>query len=202
VTKAERIESVLPRLEALLRECCLCGHRCAVDRVDTPGFCRTTSPDLHHARVSSHNLHFGEEPPLVGRGGSGTVFFSRCNLRCVFCQNHQISQEGLGREVHYEDVGRMFLLLHGEGAENINVVTPTHYVYPILLALHDAYRGGLNVPLVYNTNGYDSVELLALLDGIVDIYLPDMKYMDADHGAAYSSAKDYPTVAKAALKEM
>jgi len=202
VTKAERIDSILRDVEGLLSECRLCGHRCGVNRADTPGFCRTTSPGLGHARVSSHNLHFGEEPPLVGRGGSGTVFFSRCNLRCVFCQNHQISQEGLGREVPYQELTSAFLLLQGEGAENVNLVTPTHYIYPILLALRDAYRRGLNVPLVYNTNGYDSLELIELLDGIVDVYLPDMKYMHADHAAKYSSAKDYPAVAKAALKEM
>ena len=202
MTKAERIDRILPDVERLLGECRLCGHRCGVNRADTPGFCRTTSPGLEYARVSSQNLHFGEEPPLVGRGGSGTVFFSRCNLRCVFCQNHQISQDGLGQEVPYQELTSTFLRLQGQGAENINLVTPTHYTYPILLALRDAYRRGLSVPLVYNTNGYDSLELLELLDGIVDVYLPDMKYMDADHAAKYSSANDYPAVAKAALNEM
>jgi len=201
--KAKRIDDTLPRLRELLTECGLCGHRCGVNRVENvPGFCRTASSDLDHVRCSSYNLHFGEEPILVGRGGSGTVFFTHCNLRCVFCQNHQISQEGMGADVSHEALSRWFLELQARGAENINLVTPTHYIYPILLALRDAYADGLDLPLVYNTNGYDSVELLALLDGIVDVYLPDMKYMDAAHGSKYSSAKDYPAVAKPALLEM
>jgi len=203
IEKAALIDRILPEVESLLKHCCLCGHRCGADRFDNvAGTCRTTSADRTHARVSSHTLHFGEEPPLVGRGGSGTVFFTHCNLRCVFCQNYQISQEGMGRDVHYADIARMFLLLQADGAENINLVTPTHYIYPILLAFRDAYRNGLDRPIVYNTNGFDSVELLALLDGLVEIYLPDMKYMDAANANKYSAAPKYPEVAKAAIKEM
>jgi putative pyruvate formate lyase activating enzyme len=203
MTKARRIETVLPDLYDLLRACCACGHRCGVDRTgNARGFCSTTAPDLHHAAVASHTLHFGEEPPLVGRGGSGTVFFSGCNLRCVFCQNHQISQGELGEPVHYTELARLFLGLQDQGAENINLVTPTHYIHPIIEALLESYRQGLRLPVVYNTNGYESVELLAMLDGIVDIYLPDMKYMEAAHGLAYSSAEGYPSVAKLAIKEM
>lgn len=201
--KADRIERILPSLNRLLEACGLCGRRCGANRLlNARGVCRTTSASPEHVRCSSHTLHFGEEPMLVGRGGSGTVFFTHCNLRCVFCQNHQISQQGLGEDIGYKDLARIFLGLQDEGAENINLVTPTHYIYPILLALRDAYRDGLTVPLVYNTNGYDSVELLALLDGIVDIYLPDMKYMDAAAAEHYSSAPQYPEVAKAAIKEM
>ena len=201
--KAERIERVLPRIEQLLHECHLCGHRCGIDRYsNAAGFCRTASSDRFHVRYSSHTLHFGEEPILVGQGGSGTVFFTHCNLRCVFCQNYQISQLGLGDDVHYTGLAHIFLELQADGAENINLVTPTHYIYPILLGLLDAYRNGLSVPLVYNTNGYDSVELLALLDGIVDVYLPDMKYMDEALARKYSSGKDYPEAAKRAIKEM
>ena len=202
-SKAERIEAALPLVEALLASCCLCGHRCNVSRLDNaPGVCRTTSRDRFHVRYASATLHFGEEPPLVGPGGSGTVFFTHCNLRCVFCQNYQISQQGLGEDVSYEALGRVFLELQERGAENINLVTPTHYIYPILLGLREAYRGGLRLPLVYNTNGYDSVDLLEQIDGIVDIYLPDLKYMDSAPARKYSRAREYPEVAKAAIREM
>jgi len=201
--KAERIDRIMPRIEDLLRECCLCGHHCAVNRLENAvGFCRATSADRCRARCSSYTLHFGEEPMLVGRGGSGTVFFTHCNLRCVFCQNFQISQLGMGDDIHYSGLERIFAGLQEDGAENINLVTPTHYIYPILLGLRDAYRNGLDIPLVYNTNGYDSVALLSLLDGIVDIYLPDMKYMDAALARKYSAAKGYPEVAQNAIKEM
>jgi putative pyruvate formate lyase activating enzyme len=200
---AERIERALPGIEQILRECCLCGHRCRIDRHDNAaGFCRTTSADRFHARYSSHTLHFGEEPLLVGRGGSGTVFFTHCNLRCAFCQNFQISQLGLGDDLHYTRLARIFLQLQRDGAENINLVTPTHYIYPILLGLRDAQREGLNRPLVYNTNGYDSLELLALLEGVVDIYLPDLKYTDEALARKYSSAEAYPETAQKALREM
>ena len=203
MTKVERVENLLPDLHEMLRACCACGHRCGVDRTgNARGFCNTTDKDLDHAMVASHTLHFGEEPPLVGRGGSGAVFFSGCNLRCVFCQNHQISQGGLGETIHYTELARIFVGLQDEGAENINLVTPTHYIYPIMKALLDAYRQGLRLPLVYNTNGFESVELLELLDGIVDVYLPDMKYMEASRGLEYSKAPGYPAVAKRAIKEM
>lgn len=201
--KAERIDRILPAFDSILSKCCLCGHRCGVDRIENaPGFCRTTSMDLEHVRCSSATLHFGEEPPLVGRGGSGTVFFTHCNLRCVFCQNYQISQLGMGDDVHYLDLGRTFLDLQEQGAENINLVTPTHYIYPVLLGLREAFRNGLRLPIVYNTNGYESIELLRLLEDIVDIYLPDLKYMDAAHAQKYSAAKRYPDVAREAIKEM
>ena len=201
--KARRIETVLPGLYEMMRACCACGHRCGVDRTgNAKGFCNTSAKDLHHAAYASHTLHFGEEPPLVGRGGSGTGFFAGCNLRCVFCQNHQISQGELGESIHYADLARIFLELQDQGAENINLVTPTHYIYPILEALLEACQKGLNLPIVYNTNGYESIELLGMLQHIVDVYLPDMKYMEAAHGLAYSRAEDYPSVAKPAIREM
>lgn len=201
--KASRIDAILPAVEALLRECCLCGHRCHAARLDNAaGVCQTTSHDRFHVRYASATLHFGEEPPLVGAGGSGTVFFTHCNLRCVFCQNYQISQLGLGDDIPYAALASVFLELQEKGATNINLVTPTHYIYPILLGLQDAFENGLRLPLVYNTNGYDSVELLRLLDGIVDVYLPDLKYMDAACARKYSKAKAYPDVAKEAIREM
>ncbi|HOT51589.1 MAG TPA: radical SAM protein [Candidatus Hydrogenedentes bacterium] len=201
--KAARIAAALPAMESLLTSCRLCGHACGVNRLEgKTGFCRTAPAAAGDARVSSHTLHFGEEPMLVGRGGSGTVFFSHCNLRCVFCQNHQISQGGMGARTTANELADIFLTLQGEGAENINLVTPTHYMYPILLGLRRAFQNGLALPVVYNTNGYDRLELLRLLDGIVDIYLPDMKYMDEAPARAYSQAPDYPAVAKAAILEM
>ncbi|MDQ1256185.1 MAG: Radical protein, partial [Candidatus Hydrogenedentes bacterium] len=201
--KAELIAHRLPKVRALLESCLLCGHRCGIDRTaHARGACRTTSRDIEHARCASYCPHFGEEPMLVGRGGSGTVFLSHCNLRCVFCQNHQISQDGLGEDIHYTELAERFLRLQAQHVENINLVTPTHYIYPILLALREAYRNGLRLPLVYNTNGYDSLELLELLDGIVDVYLPDMKYMDDAHARRYSNAPGYPETAKRALIEM
>jgi putative pyruvate formate lyase activating enzyme len=147
-------------------------------------------------------LHFGEEPPIVGERGSGTVFFAHCNLRCLFCQNHQISQEGLGQDMTWQELAAAFLDLQERGAENLNLVTPTHYMLPIARALHRAYEEGLRLPLVYNTNGYDSLELLALLEGVVDIYLPDLKYLDAACAERCSGARAYPETAQAAVRAM
>jgi len=201
--KAIRIGAVLPAVESLLAACRLCGRACGVNRMGgETGFCRTPTESRGIVHVASHTLHFGEEPMLVGRGGSGTVFFAHCNLRCVFCQNHQISQGGAGRVATVEELAEMFLALQDEGAENINLVTPTHEIHPILQGLQRAYADGLALPLVYNTNGYDSLELLRLLDGIADIYLPDMKYTDDAAARRYSQAPDYPVVAKAAILEM
>lgn len=201
--KLSKLDAVLPKVRHLLEKCCLCGHSCGVDRTaGAIGFCRAHAVDLNHARCSSWTLHFGEEPPLVGRGGSGAVFFTHCNMRCVFCQNYQISQVGLGDDVSVSELARIFLQLQRDGAENLNWVTPTHYIYPILSALREAIKQGFDLPVVYNTNGYDSVQLLRLLDGIVEIYLPDLKYMDEANAVKYSAAPGYPEVAKAAIKEM
>jgi putative pyruvate formate lyase activating enzyme len=160
--------------------------------------CRTGE----RAIVSSHGPHFGEEEPLVGRGGSGTIFFSWCNLRCQFCQNYEISQAGIGHEVEPEDLARMMLGLQKQGCHNINYVSPSHVVPQILAGLLIAAEAGLRLPLVYNTGGYDSLATLGLLDGAIDIYMPDMKYADAEVARRYSKIKDYPAVNQAAVKEM
>lgn len=152
--------------------------------------------------VSSCNAHFGEESPLVGRHGSGTIFLTNCNLSCIFCQNYDISHLGRGEEVSYRDLASMMLKLQSSGCHNINFVTPTHMVSAILKALLIAIPEGLHIPLVYNSGGYDSVETLELLDGIIDIYMPDFKYMDPDNAEELSGARDYPEVATAALREM
>jgi len=151
---------------------------------------------------SCYGPHFGEEEPLVGTHGSGTIFFTGCNLRCVFCQNWDISQMRLGRTVSISELADMMIELQDMRCHNINLVTPTHYMPHILAALVAACERGLEVPLVYNCGGYESVSALRLLDGVVDIYMPDVKYADPDIGLRYSHVPDYPKVVKAALKEM
>ncbi len=201
--KAKHIQAALPGLRALVSSCRVCGRACGVDRLGAGlGYCRANAGDGDHARWSAAVLHFGEEPMLVGRGGSGTVFFSHCNLRCLFCQNWQISHEGEGRLGHFSELARAFMDLQAQGAENINLVTPTQYIYPAVQALGLACAQGLNLPVVYNTNGYDAVELVGLLDGIVDIWLPDLKYMESAPAARHSRAADYPEVAQAAVQAM
>lgn len=183
----------------ILRECRLCPRECRVDRLaGQKGKCQVTREVV----VSSYGPHFGEEAPLVGGHGSGTIFFAYCNLKCVFCQNHTISQLGEGTEVTSDELAGMMLSLQTQGCHNINLVSPTHVVPYILAALEIAVRKGLSVPLVYNTGGYDSPETLRLLDGIVDIYMPDMKYADARIAEQLSGIKDYPGANQAAVKEM
>jgi putative pyruvate formate lyase activating enzyme len=182
-----------------LVSCDLCPRRCGVNRLlDERGYCRTG----RLARVASYAPHFGEEPPLVGRAGSGTIFFCGCNLSCVFCQNYDISQFDQGRVVSAETMARMMLALQCKGCHNINFVTPTHVVPQILEALVLAREKGLNVPLVYNSGGYDSVETLRLLEGIFDIYMPDAKYGSDGPALKYSQAPRYTEVMKSALREM
>jgi putative pyruvate formate lyase activating enzyme len=152
--------------------------------------------------VSSYGPHFGEEAPLVGRHGSGTIFFTYCNLHCTFCQNYTISQLGEGSPVDRETLAGMMLSLQDKGCHNINLVSPTHVVPYILEALELAAAKGLHLPLVYNTGGYDTIETLELLDGVVDIYMPDMKYSDEKIAEQLSGIKDYPKINKAAVKEM
>ncbi len=184
---------------ARLASCKICPRRCQANRLeDERGYCRTG----RWARVASYTPHFGEEPPLVGRSGSGTIFFSGCNLSCLFCQNWDISQEDQGHEVRAEELAKMMLALQDSGCHNINFVTPTHVVPQILEALVLAREGGLSVPLVYNSGGYDSAEALLLLDGIIDIYMPDAKYGQDGPAQKYSAAPGYTAVNKAALKEM
>jgi putative pyruvate formate lyase activating enzyme len=163
------------------------------------GFCKASVK----LRVASFSPHFGEERPLVGVGGSGTIFLSHCNLGCVFCQNWDISHQGSGTEVEIADLAGMMLQLQEQGCQNINVVTPTHFSPHVLLALDMAAAQGFRIPLVYNTCGWERAEILKILDGVVDIYLADFKYMDADKSALYSSdAKSYPEITRSALIEM
>jgi putative pyruvate formate lyase activating enzyme len=191
-----RVAEAYARLEA----CDICARECGTNRRESAegAGCRTGE----RAVVSSAGPHFGEEDPLVGSGGSGTIFFSWCNLRCQFCQNAEISQLGFGREVEPEELARMMLSLQDQGCHNINLVSPSHVVPQILAGLLIAAEAGLRLPLVYNTGGYDSLKTLGLLDGVVDIYMPDMKYADADVARRYSKISNYPAVNQAAVKEM
>jgi putative pyruvate formate lyase activating enzyme len=180
--------------------CCdLCARTCRVDRLaGQAGVCRTGELAL----LSSYGPHLGEEDPLRGWRGSGTIFFARCNLRCQYCQNYDISQADAGREVTPEELAAAMLELQRQGCHNLNFVSPSHVVAQILAALAAAMPLGLRLPLVYNTGGYDSLEALRLLDGVVDIYMPDMKYAEAGPAARYSGVRDYPRVNRAAVKEM
>jgi putative pyruvate formate lyase activating enzyme len=180
--------------------CRLCPRECETKRLDgQKGDCGSTS----QLEVSSFHPHFGEEEPLVGEGGSGTIFMTHCSLRCVYCINWQISMGGEGRSRSIEQLSQMMLRLQAMGCQNINVVTPTHYVPHMVLALDKAAAAGLHIPLVYNTSGYEKTETLRLLDGVVDVYLPDFKYFNGRMAGKYSSeASDYPESVKAALKEM
>ncbi|MBW1837829.1 MAG: radical SAM protein [Deltaproteobacteria bacterium] len=193
---AQRVE----RAYKIFEHCQLCPRQCGVNRLNGElGFCHAPSKPV----IYSAHPHFGEELSLVGQNGSGTIFFSNCNLRCVFCQNWSIAHKGHGEEVQDEDLGDMMLHLQKMGCHNINLVTPTHVMPNILNATRMAFKKGLRIPLVYNTSGYECTEILKILDGIVDIYLPDMKYMNADQAAKYSAgASDYPEVAKKAIVEM
>jgi len=187
------------RARAVLEECCLCPRHCGVNRLaGESGKCRVTS----QVAVSSYGPHFGEEAPLVGRHGSGTIFFACCNLQCIFCQNYTISHFGEGSVVDNEELARMMLSLQSSGCHNVNLVSPTHVVPYILEALEIAVSKGLYLPIVYNSGGYDSVETLKLLDGVVDIYMPDMKYFDEKTAERFSGVKNYPEVNRAAVKEM
>lgn len=184
---------------ALLSACTLCPRQCGVDRLHGErGYCRSGADP----KVSSFGPHYGEEPELVGRHGSGTIFFSNCTMRCEFCQNYSISQESAGQEVSCDDLAMMMLALQRQGCHNINFVTPTHYVPQILRALVTAAGAGLTIPLVYNTGGYDCVESLKLLEGVFDIYMPDAKYGDDETARRLSHAPRYTRYMKAALIEM
>jgi len=187
------------RAYRMLERCRVCPRVCGVNRLENEqGECRTG----RRAVVSSFHLHFGEEPPLVGRGGSGTIFFAHCSLHCQYCQNYEISQLGEGVEVGEEELAAMMLRLQQAGAHNINLVTPSHVVPQILAALAIAAQAGLRIPLVYNSGGYDALPTLRLLDGIVDIYMPDAKYAEPEAAWSYSQVKYYPRVNRMALREM
>jgi len=182
-----------------MNPCTLCPRMCKVDRgKGQTGFCGIADSPL----VSSVGPHFGEESVLVGYGGSGTIFFAGCNLGCIFCQNFDISHHCHGRQVTVEQLAESMLDLQNYGCSNINLVTPTHVIPPIVAAIESAGKRGLSLPIVYNTGGYDSVETLRLLAGFVDIYMPDMKYSDSAVAKELSNAADYPHLNRAAVKEM
>ncbi len=191
----ERIREGFERLQT----CTVCPRKCGVDRTaGEKGFCRAGGAP----EISSFGPHFGEERPLVGAHGSGTIFLTYCNLGCIFCQNFTISRLGEGTRITFDDFSRIMVDLQRQGCHNINFVSPSHFVPHILKALPKAIELGLTVPLVYNTGGYDSVEVLKLLDGVFDIYMPDFKYADTHVAETYSQAPDYPQVVESALKEM
>ena len=197
-----RLEQRVLQLEELLRSCTVCPKDCGNDRTrDEIAACYSGRLPI----VSSYTAHFGEEPVLSGTYGAGNIFFGNCNLRCVYCQNYQISQtwkQQRKNEVTHERLAEMMLELQDRGCHNIGFVSPTHFAPQMARAILIAARQGLRLPIVYNTNAYDSVEVLKLLEGIVDIYLPDLKYADSDAGFQYSKVRDYAAHARAAIKEM
>ncbi|QCQ22511.1 radical SAM protein [Desulfoglaeba alkanexedens] len=194
-----KLQRNIQRALRWLKKCTLCPRFCRVDRLSgETGYCRTG----RLAVVASYGPHFGEEDPLVGRNGSGTIFFANCNLRCIFCQNYEISHEGRGHPVTAEQLAAVMLELQRHGCHNINLVTPTHVIAQILEALPLAVENGLQVPLVYNCGGYERVAALRLLEGIVDIYMPDFKFWDPRVAEAMCGAPDYPERARRAIIEM
>jgi len=187
------------QLRSNMAECSICPRNCGVNRLEGRyGVCRTDE----HPRISSASPHFGEEPPLVGYKGSGTIFFASCNLKCLFCQNYEISHLRNGREATPKQLAEIMLALQRMGCHNINLVTPTHVTPQIVEALVTAVQQGLSLPIVYNCGGYESVTTLQLLDGIVDIYMPDIKYSNNQNARKYSGAKDYWDIVRPAVKEM
>jgi len=197
--KLELVGKALERLSPFEACCTLCPRNCRVDRtVGADGVCRTG----RLASVSHALLHFGEEPVISGASGSGTIFFSGCNLKCLFCQNYQLSWLLEGAPVTDAELAAMMLDLQAKGAHNINLVSPSHVVLPVLRALRIALAGGLDVPLVWNSNGYDSVDAIQALEGIVDVYLPDLKYHSPALSERYSAAPDYFAKASGAVREM
>lgn len=181
-----------------LKKCNLCPRLCGVDRTKEVGLCRST----HEMRIARAALHFWEEPPLSGKRGSGTVFFTGCNLGCIYCQNQQISRGKVGKVVRPSALAEIFARLEKEGAHNINLVTPTHFALPIAESVALYRQGGGRLPVVYNTGGYERVEAIEFLKDTVDIYLTDLKYEEGASAKAYSAAADYPEVARAALSAM
>lgn len=183
----------------MLKNCRLCPRNCGINRLEgSLGFCKS-GKNVRVARVSLHNW---EEPCISGKTGSGTIFFSDCNLRCPFCQNYQISSEGVGKEISIERLSDLFLEQQEIGAHNINLVTPTHYVPQIIKALDIAKSNGLNIPIIYNTNSYENIETIKALKGYIDVYLPDLKYFNDKYSLKYSNAPSYFHHASKAIKEM
>jgi putative pyruvate formate lyase activating enzyme len=198
--KISLLEERTPGALGLLDDCTVCPRDCHVDRNagSSKGICGVDS----RLKISSANLHFGEEPPISGTRGSGTIFLSGCNLKCVYCQNYPISQFRHGDFVTIDEAAGMMLDLERRGAHNINFVTPSHYVPQLMAAMLSAYKQGLTLPIVWNCSGYDKVDTLRLLDGVVEIYMPDMRYSLEEKARCYSAAADYPEINRAAIKEM
>jgi putative pyruvate formate lyase activating enzyme len=201
LARSGELEDRVTKLNALLEDCTVCPRACRVDRRHELGECATGAD----AVIASWNPHHGEEPVISCRRGSGTVFLANCNLRCAFCQNHDISQRPRafsGRSIADEELAAIFIDLQDHGCHNINWVSPSHQVPQLVRALAIAAGRGLSIPIVYNTNGYDSIEVLRLLEGLIDIYMPDLKYADPDAGCRLSGVEDYPQRAREALAEM
>jgi putative pyruvate formate lyase activating enzyme len=199
LSESGELEERICRAYALLESCTVCPRKCGINRLDNErGFCRTGLLPV----ISSFGPHFGEEPPLVGHNGSGTIFVTHCNLSCEYCQNYDISQCGNGETVSCETLAGMMIHLQQRDCHNINLVTPSHVVPQIIRSIGIAAEQALHIPIVYNSGGYDSVETLRLLDGIVDIYMPDAKYGSDDVAMAFSHAPEYVASMKAAMKEM
>ena len=178
--------------------CTLCPRKCRVDRSKKCGFCGASNK----VKIARCALHFWEEPCISGKNGSGTVFFSHCTMKCVFCQNHKISHLGNGKTISVQELSDCFVELAGKGAHNINLVTPTHYVPQIIEAVKSARNKGLDIPIIYNSGGYENPETIRMLDGIIDVYLPDLKYYDDKYAIRYSGAKDYFKIAATAIAKM
>ncbi len=193
------LEKRVKVLKSMLSNCVLCPHQCEVNRLDGErGYCRT----LENVVVSSAFPHFGEEDEIRGINGSGTIFFSYCNMKCAFCQNYEVSHFGEGEEISANKLADIMLYLQRKGCHNINLVSPGHIVAQIVEGIFLAAKKGLNIPIVFNTNGYDLQDTLKLLDGIIDIYMPDIKFADDEIAWKYMKVKKYSTIAKAAVKEM
>ncbi|MDI6793730.1 MAG: radical SAM protein [bacterium] len=199
MTKIHILRERIPVANKLLEACSLCPRLCGVNRTTgETGFCRSGL----RPKVASAYVHYWEEPPVSGERGSGTIFFSNCTQRCIFCQNYPISQLGVGREIEIEELAYMMLSLQAKKVHNINLVTPTHFIPQILKALELAFQEGLNLPILYNCGGYERVATMQLLEGIVDIYLPDAKYGDDAAALSYSGSACYTAINMAAIKEM
>lgn len=198
-SKMSLLEERTPGALKLLEDCTVCPRDCRIDR--TKGETSHCGMDAR-LKISSANLHFGEEPPISGFNGSGTIFLTGCNLKCAYCQNYPISQLRHGEYVTSSEIAGEMIELQRRGAHNINFVTPTHYVPQLMESMLIAYRNGMALPIVYNSSGYDRVETLRLLDGIVEIYMPDMRYSREESSRCYSQAKDYPEINRKAIAEM
>lgn len=186
-------------MEELLENCNICPHKCNINRNKRKiGRCKATNK----IKIALYSVHNFEEPCISGKKGSGTVFFSNCNLNCIYCQNYEISQQGKGKEISIEELSDIFMEQQKRNVENINLVTPTSYVPQIIESIKIARKKGLNIPIVYNTNGYENIETIKMLDGYVDIYLPDLKYYYNDIARKYSKIDDYFEIATKAIKEM